>query len=353
MHSQESVTHAYISAQQTATLLRELFCYRPTVVKASSPPFNVRKKIDIKLLQGMGVCFFDEIEQMSVPVYSPSTYQALDRLLHFPSLREYLETIGLRLPKLTFDTFFLRKLSKIQDLADFVRKNDEPQAAEKIEAFVKFLEGYDFKNTTPNEWYKALRDFGLPDDWDTKTHYRNIYQLFGVSAELSQKILKAEIEIKKSPFETEYVNLAHHSRWLGKALGACKLGPGCLTDVVNGIFSMMNKEQPVNDEKSELVVNRTIDEFVEVLRDRKWGKLWVPDVHLHDAEADDMILNGVFKYVRFQAGMPLLKTVVQLPQHEMFRNLAACFQCETFRDPDSDNGNALRSYWGITYNGPK
>ena len=338
----EKDARVYISAQQTPALLRQVISLQTTAAKASSPPFNVKEN-HAKTLQGMGVTPL-VIEQMSVPVYSPATFQALDRLLHLPALREYLQAMGLKLPKLMFDTFFLRKLSKIQDLADFVRKNDEPKAAEKLEAFIKFLREYDFKNTTPDKWYRALRDFGLPDDWDTKTHYDNIYGLFGVSSELTQKIKSTDFEL---------VNLAHHSRWLGKALGACKLGPGCLTDVVNGIFSMMGMDEPVNDAESELLVNRTIDEFGEILRDRRWGKLWVPDVHYHDAEADDMILNGIFKYIRFQAGMPLLRTVVQLPQHEMFRNLAACFQCDTFRDPDSQNGKALQAYWDIPYRGPK
>lgn len=143
------------------------------------------------------------------------------------------------------------------------------------------------------------------------------------------------------------MSLEHHAlRWLTKAFKG--YGPvGCLTDVVNLMYGMLNMEQP--KEASEDAAIETVRKFQDKLNRRDFNDMWIPTHLAHDAESDDSLVWLILEHIHRLKGTEL-QVLIQLPSDE---KVADCVEflrvhgptVQVFTDKDSSNGKAVNGTW--------
>jgi hypothetical protein len=184
--------------------------------------------------------------------------------------------------------------------------------------------------------------------WERKLHFDHLLDNFGFDTEASDAI---RMQKHILPDGAAVSMDGHALRWLSKAFAAYGV-EGCLTDVVNLIFAMMDIVPKGLDEGA-------IASYVDQFRDKymltkDFSTLWVPSYFVMDAESDDSLAWMILEYVHEVRGTKL-KTFVQLPADEYFDEAAAKLESlpvggvYVYRDPAAQNGNAVKQNLGMLY----
>lgn len=188
--------------------------------------------------------------------------------------------------------------------------------------------------------------------WEDKLHFDLVLvENFGMSKEASTKLRETKIEVEDKDAKVQ-VTLEHHAlRWLTKAFKG--YGPvGCLTDVVNLVYAMLNLEQP--DKADETEVIKVVKQMQGFLDKSDFSTLWVPTHLAHDAESDDslswLLLEHIHKTMETK-----LEVLIQLPKDDKLKDVHAFLEAhsqaskqvtvQVYADPDSSNGKAVGSTW--------
>jgi hypothetical protein len=325
----------YISSQQTQLVLDTVLRMDEKFeVKTSAPEFNIKNRPSN----------WNELkaEEITCPTFGPSINDALAKILNEQGLRRFLIATGTRLPSRSFGDWWLSRLGKMEKLYSFLDQHGCKESTDRIKSFLAAAKSLDFTHMTQDLWNSFLSEH-LPADWQYRVHYTKALQMFGVSDEVAALVQTTMVEGRNQ-------TLAHYSlRVLTGCICCHKLGPGCMTDIVNGIHALMRHPAPDNTlPGAEQHVVQTLEGFLSVLQHHQFADLWVPDYHLQDGENDDMIISGIFNYIRYCTGLPQLKTIVQLPYQEEFRDLMSVMEytgLNVFMDTDSENAKALQQYW--------
>jgi hypothetical protein len=275
---------------------------------------------------------------ISAPLFGPAIDRALTELLAVPGLRRYLLATGVRLPGRKFDTFWKKKLDKVDVLLERL-KTTAPAAEQKIREFLD--EAKVFKGPR-DEWY-ALLGRHLPSDWAERCQYEEALRMFGVP-DTEAKALTVE-DCPKKPG----TSWAHeHFRWVTKAMCSDK-AEGCFADVVNLCFSTLGLPQPDNkDPGAGALVVGVVNEVRQRLESLDMQGLWTADLHYLDMENDDMLSQGLNDYIRLRQGKLASHKVYQIPTASKFELLAVAREHtgnDVLRDQNSGNWEALEKYW--------
>merc|ERR1712064_36698 len=144
-------------------------------------------------------------------------------------------------------------------------------------------------------------------------------------------------------------------RWLGKALTGFK-PKGCLTDLVNLLFAMENKEPKKDMPEREIVQTiKDVDQKIKKLTEQPQD-LWIPDILMHDAENDDMLCWVLLDFIRNKMDLKKLKVHIQLPESDKLSNKFETLErhwkdlgenVTTFKDVNSRNEAALIHNFGL------
>lgn len=361
------MSQKFLSGQQTTTMFN--FFNNYDFVRASAPQFNRKLVKNDEKLQDQHDLI--SIKNISLPVYSTRLMESLYRLFTTSEIVQFAKNQNVTLPVWRFNKMFTKRVGPykdlqygaVQPLLDYLSSNREEKSVERICLFLDQAVKFVNEDPTVTEWFN-LTDTHFPIGWREKTHYDTVLQLFGVSDSVARNVARN-------------VNMTHSSvRWIVQAMNCLTLvnpnsNVGCFTDVVNGIFAMMD-EFSVRDGDPAVYISSRIDYFTSSLQNEDFlNSLWIPKYHYHDAENDDMLLNMLFKYVRVRnTSDPVslntetcsfdrlepLKTFVQLPTNtETFsydaleRYFTSFEHTSVFRDPDSANHEALLTNWGSEY----
>jgi len=143
------------------------------------------------------------------------------------------------------------------------------------------------------------------------------------------------------------VTLEHHSlRWLTKAFRG--FGPvGCLTDLVNLVYAVLEMEQP--KEASEEAVMDAVDRLGDKMKRKDMTELWVPTHLVHDGEADDALAWLLIERLH-EIQKTHLEVLIQMPQEAALDDISHFLNThgphvQVFRDEESSNGKAVISTW--------
>jgi len=146
---------------------------------------------------------------------------------------------------------------------------------------------------------------------------------------------------EKVPYEQ------HAVRWLSKIFSA--YGPlGTMTDIVNLVFAMMTSSPTPASQTNETCVVDLLGAFSERMASKSFEGLWIPTHFAMDAEMDDCMCWVLLEHIHRVKGTQL-RVLVQLPTDPavdaLADDLAKANGCNIFRDPDSQNCNAIKKYW--------
>lgn len=316
----------YVSAQQTAAVASHVWSTLATV-KASNPPFN--RKARSAEWPDDGVVYLD------VPTFWPSVHAALAPLLvKYLAGNTIFDQVGLPKPALRLDTFHLTrtKASKwapvpfgvVQPLVDAL----SPAVADRVAAFLRDSHAFDYAAATSEQW-DALVEGHVAPGWKDHLHFDVVLKLFGADdAENARVLAMPDIRHKCV-------------RWVSATLGCARISPGSIADVVNLIFAMLERPAPSpTDTDAEGQVLAAIADF----QTTELRHMWYPDMHVHDAEADDLAANAIINGRLVEAGLKPCITVIQVPPEFPVERLPSGV---VFVDDQSTNVEALRRLWGF------
>merc|ERR1712136_538334 len=279
-------------------------------VRVSSPAFNVKNHTQLQSSKNYNIPVFGQIPSVALGVLSP------EMRLDAPS-------ISMKVPGFTIDRFVQGKMNKVQKMVEMCKKEitDSNAAFDLVDRFAKDFSELDPTSIqSPDNWFSFVKKYIDDPDWQEKTHFDHILGLFGFSEDVALRIRQ-------------------------KALTGFK-PDGVLTDVVNLIYAMMG--EPPTEAQTEKDVIEKLQKFKEHLSRRGChNDMWIPDILLHDAESDDMMVWLLLRSVHRLRGSQL-EVHVQLPPDtrldgkEQEWSTVPCVK--VFRDPDSKNLEALLNY---------
>jgi len=269
-------------------------------------------------------------------------------------MRKDAPSLWMKVPSFTIDRFVQGKMKKVHKMVEECRKViTDSHAASAFDLVDRFAKDFSEKDPTSiqstEQWFDFVRAYIKDLDWQEKTHFDHVLGLFGFNEEAASRIREMTLTEKDKDGKLETSTYEQFGvRWLAKALTGFK-PDGVLTDVVNLIYAMMG--EPPTEAQTEKDVIEKLEKF-KVKLSRDHSDMWIPDVLLHDAESDDMMVWLLLQYVHKQRGSQL-EVQVQLPQAQdtqdtrldekaHFWSTLACVK--VFRDPDSKNLEALLNY---------
>jgi hypothetical protein len=258
-------------------------------------------------------------------------------------------SISGKVPGFTIDRFVQGKMKKVHKMVEMCKKEitDSNAAFDLVDRFAKDFSELDPTSIqSPENWFSFVKKYIDDPDWQEKTHFDHILGLFGFSEDAALRIRQMTLTEKDKDGKEETSTYEQFGvRWLAKALTGFK-PDGVLTDVVNLIYAMMG--EPPTEAQTEKDVIETLQKFKEHLSRRGChNDMWIPDILLHDAESDDMMVWLLLRYVHRLRGSQL-EVHVQLPPDtrldgkEQEWSTLPCVK--VFRDPDSKNLEALLNY---------
>lgn len=298
----------FVSCQQTPRFFEELVIRlpqnRPSEIKLSSPPFNVRDSPLVNM----------KVEHIDTAVYGIKIQQMVSTFLR--GYEEHLKDVGVKV-EWKLDTFVQKKTNKMREILKHVSEEE----GQKLKRFIDSFEALEEKSIrSVNDWYSFLAKMEV-FDWEDNLHIDEVLGLF----DLDSSINKISFE---NPETKEMVTLGDYStRWISKAVCAYRI-PGCLTDLVNLVVAMTGEKDPFYA-------------FTTFSPQR----LWIPDILFVDLEMDDLLVMAVVKKHNKD-----LQIVAQLPSDEKFDILEkrlGALPIDLFRDKDSKNGGALNTLFNV------
>jgi len=326
----------FVCGQTTATVhecLRELMEVGNTDVRVSAPPFNVKNHPQLQSSRDYNIPCFGLIPSAALSVLNSE-------------MREDAPSLSMKVPSFTIDRFVQGKMKKVHQMVKNCKEviTDSNEAFDRVDRFAKDFSELDPSSIQSTErWFSFVKKYITDPDWQNKTHYDHILGLFGFTEEAAVRIREKTLTEEDKDGKLETSTYEHFGvRWLAKALTGFK-PDGVLTDVVNLIYAMMG--EPPTEAQTEKDVIEKIETFKKNLS--KSSDMWIPDVLLHDAESDDMMVWLLLRYIHKQRGSQL-KVHVQLPidtrLDEKAQDWSTSAGVKVFRDPDSKNLEALLNY---------
>jgi len=338
----------FCSHQHTTEALRLRDIWLPGVcdgVKASTPPFNTR----------LGVTLPDGCVELNIATFGVKLPRVIMKLFEPPQMVKIANDFIIPIPKYAMDTFVQKKMVKVLELVAEARKPEmgldesDLAAVTNIEKFSVAFSKLDGKKISGPAEFKTFVEQFVEPGWEDHLHFDTVLvKNFGISQPVSEKLRKTTIKVVEKDVESE-VSLEHHAlRWLTKAFKG--YGPvGCLTDLVNLVYALLNMQQP--GEASEEAAMAAVSRFQEILDARKFSELWLPTHLAHDAESDDALTWLLLEYLHQEQGTEL-EVLIQLPADEKVNDVAEFLKnhkakhVQVFRDADSSNAKAVGSTWG-------
>lgn len=356
-----SSVKVFMSGQQNKTSFDYLTSFQtmyPLDVKTSAPEINVRNAGETKWSE---VVKPEDSYNASV-VPGVLITAAMMKLFSVPAVVEQMTHVFPQdaTPKLTFQTLFQDKLredkakpngGKLGKGLTLLRENGEGKTADAMEAFRdKYLELDGSTIKTSEDWMNYMKNVcGFPDGWERNLHYNVVLTYcFGCDPDVSAKVRQTPIQDGNDASKIEHYSF----RWLFKAMASIDMN-GCKTDVVNGAMALLRWPNRKLDgsrhgeEDCAAALNTVADLLINGWENED---LWIPDVHMHDAEVDDRKLTAIFNTFRKHQCCE----IVQLPQPkenpEEFRDLVYYFggnetrecSCRVYLDPLSENAREIR-----------
>ena len=300
---------------------------------------------------------------LKTPVFGPKITGAAVRLTH--KLAALGATKSLLCKQADFalnDVFVNKKLSKILRVAEEAELRGWLTIGANIREFVdlaKMCRSSTTILTVPenersaypvindmDDWKAFLKSANIADNWIDLLHFNDVAKLFGATAEQCEILRKINIVPADEPKGIKAENLDDFGlRMLSKMVGmmSCDM---CLTDyVILAVFYASGGNMPTTESQ----VVECIDLLTRKIDNEEFVKS-LPTLHymLCDAEGDDEHARMLLQYVNSVKGQST-SVFVQLPLDPKFNALEARYKaarCETFRDPDSRNGEAIIRLYG-------
>jgi hypothetical protein len=271
------------------------------------------------------------------------------RIFEASEMRDLAKSLSCRLPSYTLNTVIQSKMGKVLDLVNVARSLEDiaqrnGAAIDKLEGFARGIQDLKPSDIPDVSAWSAFVNRYASNGWAHKLHFDHLLENFGFDNEASDVLRKQK---HTNPDGEVTFSGQHALRWLGKAFTAYGV-EGCMADVVNLIFAMMDIETA---EKDESKIAAYVDRFRhDVLVKKEFSNLWVPSYFVMDAEVDDSLAWLILKYVH-DARRTNLKTFVQLPIDEEIDEVAAALESLSnvyvFRDPQATNQKAVMQNFGI------
>jgi len=311
-------------------------------VKASTPPFNTR----------LGLTLPEGCVELNVATFGVKLPRVIMKIFESADILQISNDCAIPIPRYALDTFVQKKMSKVVDLVAEARKMvlDETDiaAVTRLEEFSAAFAKLDGKKISGPVEFQTFVENYVNAGWEDHLHFDSVLvENFGMSQLTSDTLRSTTIKVMDKDVESD-VSLEHHAlRWLTKAFKG--YGPvGCLTDVVNLVYAMLNMQQPA--EASEAEAMAVVSRLQEMLDQRKFSELWIPNHLFHDAESDDSLSWLLLEYLHRIQGTEL-EVLIQLPAEERINDIADFLQkhkanVQIFRDGEASNGKAVGSTWG-------
>lgn len=351
----------WIMGQHTATALKESLDWLPGKklpgapdVKFSGPAFNIPE-----LPAGTASFPKDKCQKLDVACFG-SILDEVMTIFDEPGVKNIAKEMNVQIPEYRIDTFLQGKTRYIKEMASVAKgMGGNTDAVKKLSEFADAFSKLDPKTiTNVSDWRKFVTPYVVEANkavWPNKLAFRDVLGNFGFDQAFADKLRSTKKKVKddKTGVESDSTWENEGCRWVAKSLGAYK-PVGCLVDVVNLIFAMLEK-RPEDVEKmkmapdAEVQIKRVIAEFVGRLKNKDFKKLWVPNYTLLDCEVDDMLAWCLLKYIH-----STMKTkycvLVQLPADEFAEKMKPELRkkepgLKHFTDPGSRNLKAIQHLW--------
>jgi hypothetical protein len=336
----------FMSNQQTreAKIRRDQWLEKePDTIKVSLPPFNAQK----------GVPLPAKSVEYNVATFGVRLPQVIMSLFESDDLRALSVELQIPIPRYALDSFVQKKMPKVMDLVRRAREMNLDSASQnavaRVEHFVKEFEVLKVENLTGSADWKQFIDKHVNAGWEDHLHFDSLLtMIFGFDEGIALQLRQHQITVTEKDKETS-VSLEHHAlRWLSKAFKG--YGPvGCLTDVVNLVYAIMNLQPPL--EANEQAVISVVANFQDHLRRKDLAGLWIPTHMVHDAESDDALSWLLLEHLNRLQGKKL-EVLIQLPDDTNQDGISAFLESradservQVFRDSESNNGKAVSSTW--------
>mmetsp|Transcript_23950 Transcript_23950/g.43978 ORF Transcript_23950/g.43978 Transcript_23950/m.43978 type:complete len:376 (+) Transcript_23950:70-1197(+) len=255
-------------------------------VRLSVPAFNVVKGVVVPAK------FHDS--QYNTPCFGvriPSAIMALfDRRYQLGrELCDIAEEHGFRTPEYCLSDTIVSKQEKVLYLCKEAEKQGiDRKVVERIRKFVQEVQNTKEEGLTMDGWRKMIACH-VGEGWEDHLHFDKVLQLFGMDEESSKKL-------RETPAPNGSTLEQFSVRWLAKAFTA--YGPnGCLTDVLNLIFVMMDMQIKA---PRELDIEKAVLDFKGFLSCgdiSKLMELWLPTTIVMDCEMDDTLALVILLYL--------------------------------------------------------
>jgi hypothetical protein len=338
---------------QEATAIRAAWLPgRGESIKVSAPPFNTR--LDKQWLPEDSVSF-------NIATYGARLPRVIMKIYETESMKELAKALQIPVPHYSLDNFVQKKMAKVQDMinkardADFNLDAKNLEAVDKLEKFCKDFENLDkpggLQITGPDAWDEFVSGH-VRSGWEDHLHFEVVLvECFGFDKEVSDRLRTATIPVTEKGKTTDVAFEHHALRWLTKAFKG--YGPvGCLTDVVNMLYAIMNLPEPT--EASERNVIDVVEQFENRLKQGDLSGLWIPTHFAHDAESDDCLSWLLLEYIH-NLQKTQLEVLVQLSNHPdqqpenmdliVSKSHPVAPRMQVFRDHDSGNGKPVFQTW--------
>lgn len=314
-------------------------------MKASTPAFNISKKVPLP----------ENAVSLDVAVFGVRIPNAIMQIFGSYEMRRLSRTLKIPIPNYDFDSFVQKKMVKVLDLVKEAKSmkldTEDLKAVDRLDCFCKWFQELNGATIRGVDQFNQMVDKHVLAGWQDNLSFDTLLvKTFGFSKAVSDKLRLMSITIKEDDKEKQVTLEQHSLRWLSKAFQA--YGPvGCLADLVNMIYAMMNMTQPST--ASENATVKVLKDFQRLIQLKDFSSLWIPTHLFMDGESDDALSWLLLEYIHQCKGTQL-QVLVQLPDDKKFDEIANFFsgskrsrytQIKVFRDKDSANGKAVYKVW--------
>jgi len=276
----------FVSCQQTRSALAIVNMYHNAIIKSSCTPFNIRRNV------------WDNVHmtRYNCTIFGVELPKIIARIFDVPIVKQQVASLGRSNIKYEVSEYVQKQSACIADTVNYLAVTNT-DAAIKLNAFITAYGNLD--RTTINswtDWENFVQQF-VSVSWAENLHFKKVLQLFGATDKEVEMYLDTQ-------------NGYNCLSWLSKSLASYNI-PGSISDIVNLIIAMTNTD----DDKTEVMSDSVlVSLFYEKLSNGEVMSLWVPDVHVHDAENDDMLAVALTMAIRtLQKKQESLVVKVQFP----------------------------------------
>jgi len=319
-------------------------------IKASMNPFNRKGAGRLPAA----------VEEFDAPAYGVRAGNAILEILSIDGMEDVAESLRIYIPKFQLNTVVQRKIQtavrNFKNDARWILSEEwwavNANAMAKLEAFansVALLEPDSAHVTSMPQWDKFVRRFAYAG-WQSRMHVNEVLLNFGFSQPSVSELNIALANMREDGVKESIVKALG---WFSKALGCYGLA-GSLSDPVNLAFAMMGVRVLPNEKITEDMVIDLLSRFKAGLEElpSNYKCLWVPSIHVHDCEMDDMLALLILSFVHSKFGSKL-EVYAQLPSGKQDEKAALDevegklehSSTQVYRDREAANVTPISEYW--------